>query len=245
LHGYSCALSALASEQIRDVNDRHIELLLMNVLLSAENDLQGYCASLLHYSFQVNGKCVCSIPIYLLKCLCSEYVSNKMCRLQSNLHKTWNFCAPLSKKYYRDKAMFFVNKTPTVHNLPQCDWLPPKTMVLMCVRVCVCVFFSFFSIYSCSPFACLYVSICIRFYYAVSTSNHIGWMFNAFESFVMQSHTTTVIHSYLKTSAFISSCSRCYFFIRFFLSFFPSSFVHAFISERVCTPLQCFYKGYI
>jgi hypothetical protein len=46
-----------------------------------------------------------------------------------------------------------------------------------------------------------------------------------FSCFVMQSRTTTVIHSYLKTSAFISYYSRCSFFPRYFLSFFFFSFI--------------------
>jgi hypothetical protein len=47
--------------------------------------------------------------------------------------------------------------------------------------------------------------------------------------YVMQSRTTTVIYSYLKTSVFISYYSRCSFFVSRFLSLFPS----------FCALIQC------
>jgi hypothetical protein len=73
--------------------------------------------------------------------------------------------------------------------------------------------------------------------------------------YVMQSRTTTVTHSYLKTSVFISYYNRC-------SNWQPSSVILAskrriysspsscasfqtFIFERDCTPLQCFHKGCI
>jgi hypothetical protein len=51
---------------------------------------------------------------------------------------------------------------------------------------------------------------------------HTGWMFNTFSPFVMQSRTTIVIHSHLKTSVFISKL----FFISFLVPSFLSYFLH-------------------
>jgi hypothetical protein len=54
----------------------------------------------------------------------------------------------------------------------------------------------------------------------------------------MQSRTTTVIHSYLKTSVVISYFS---FFVSSLLSFFLSPMPYSIPSEHDCTLLQCFY----
>jgi len=57
-------------------------------------------------------------------------------------------------------------------------------------------------------------------------------MFNAFKLYVMQSRTTTVTLSYLKTLVLISHL--------FFLSSLIYALFHTFISKRNCTPLKCF-----
>jgi hypothetical protein len=67
----------------------------------------------------------------------------------------------------------------------------------------------------------------------------------------MQSRATTGMHSYLKKivsllyySRFSSFVPTFYLLISFVcLSSYALS--HTFISERECTPLQCFYKGCI
>jgi hypothetical protein len=59
----------------------------------------------------------------------------------------------------------------------------------------------------------------------------------------MQSCTTLTIHSYLKTSVLIQYVFLPYLLPFFFLS--HCAFFHTFTSEHHCTPVQCFYKGWI
>jgi hypothetical protein len=63
--------------------------------------------------------------------------------------------------------------------------------------------------------------------------------------YVMQSRTTTIIHSHLKISLYLV-LQQVSIYLYFFFSFsFVLCLIPYFISERDCTPLQYYYKGCI